>query len=89
MDAAGTEALVPSTRLWLRAAIKRPSASFRFSRPLASMQQLAAGEIIGSDEDITFCAQRACYVIMPNDNVEVGDDMLYVAQLATESLAVP
>lgn len=68
-----------ATRLQLRAAIKRPSPGFKFDRPLASMQKLAAGDIIGSDQDVTISARRECYVIMPNDNVAVGEDMLYIA----------
>jgi succinylglutamate desuccinylase len=68
------------TRLQLRAAVKRPSPRFKFVRPLASMQQLAAGELIGRDEDMALTLQRSCYVIMPNDDVGVGDDMIYLAQ---------
>jgi len=71
---------IACTRLQLRAAIKRPSPRFKFVRPLSSMQQLAAGELIGRDEDVALSVQRPCYVIMPNDEVEVGDDMVYVAQ---------
>ena len=71
---------IACTRLQLRAAVKRPSASFKFVRPLSSMQQMAAGEVIGRDEDITLSVHRNCYVIMPNDGVEVGEDMIYIAQ---------
>jgi predicted deacylase len=67
-------------RLLLRAAIKRPSSTFRFARPLASMQELAASELIGFDEDISIAARKKCYVIMPNDSVPVGEDMLYIAE---------
>jgi len=78
-----------STRLWLRAAIKRPSPTFRFVRPLASMQVLEAGDVIGCDDDLVLCAQRRCYVIMPNDAVPVGEDMLYIAQLRQPTDEVP
>ena len=68
--------------IWLRlcAAVKRPSSGFRFARPLASMERLAAGELIGSDADLALTVNRGCYVIMPNDAVEVGEDMIYIAQ---------
>ena len=71
---------IACTRLQLRAAIKRPSATFKFVRPLSSMQQLAAGDVIGRDEDMALSVNRNCYVIMPNDAVPVGEDMIYVAQ---------
>ena len=73
--------VAPSTHLWITAAVKRPSSSFRFARPLASMYQLRAGELIGSDEVLALSAQCHCYVIMPNDAVPVGEDMLYIARL--------
>jgi uncharacterized protein len=75
---------VSCTRLLLRAAVKRPSSSFKFVKPLSSMQPLATGELIGCDEHLALSAQRACYVIMPNDTVAVGEDMLYIAQLSDE-----
>lgn len=71
---------IACTSLQLRAAVKKPSAGFKFVRPLSSMQQLAAGDVIGRDEDMELSAHRNCYVIMPNDAVEVGEDMIYLAQ---------
>lgn len=68
-----------SMRLMLQAAVKRPSPGFRFARPLRGMEQLAAGETIGSDENLVLSANRSCWVIMPNDGVPVGEDMLYIA----------
>jgi hypothetical protein len=66
--------------LTLQVAIKRPTAGFKFAKPLASMQLLEAGDVIGRDEDMVLCAQRRCHVIMPNDTVPVGEDMIYLAQ---------
>jgi predicted deacylase len=68
------------TRLRLNAAVKRPSAGFRFVQPLTSMQQLPAGALIGRDQDLALTVNRQCYVIMPNDTVPVGEDMIYIAQ---------
>jgi hypothetical protein len=70
----------PCTHLWITAVVKRPSATFRFARPLASMDQLYPGDLIGSDDILAVSTQCHCYVIMPNDNVPVGDDMLYLAK---------
>jgi predicted deacylase len=70
----------PSTWLRLQAAVKRPSAGFRFVQPFTSMQRLAAGTVIGRDEDLALTVNRPCYVIMPNDTVPVGEDMIYIAQ---------
>lgn len=78
----------PCTHLWIMAAVKRPSLAFRFARPLSSMQQLQAGELIGSDGVLALSAQCHCYVIMPNDSVPVGDDMLYIAHPLTAGLPV-
>jgi predicted deacylase len=69
-----------TTRLMLQAAVKRPSPTFRFVRPLRSMERLSAGELIGRDENLTLSANGPCWVIMPNDTVPVGEDMLYIAQ---------
>ena len=68
-----------SKRLMLQAAVKRPSPTFRFARPLRSMERLEKGERIGSDENLVLSANGPCWVIMPNDGVPVGEDMLYIA----------
>lgn len=79
-SALATMPLVACTRLSMLAAVKRPSSTFKFVRPLASMQRLAKGELIGVDDNLALSAQRDCYVIMPNDNVLVGEDLLYLAE---------
>lgn len=70
----------PSKQLTVRAAIKRPSVSFRFERPLRGMQPLVPGDLIGHDEHLALSVRNPCYAIMPNDRVAVGDDMLYIAE---------
>lgn len=69
-----------TTWLTLRAAVKRPSAGFKFVQPLRSMQQLEEGDVIGRDQDLTLTVNRRCFLIMPNDDVAVGEDMVYIAQ---------
>ena len=70
----------PRKRLWVRAAVKRPSASFRFAEPLEGMQRLAAGHVIGYDNQLVLSVRSPCYAVMPNDTVPVGDDLLYIAE---------
>lgn len=67
-------------RLHVRAAIKRPSESFRFVRPLRGMEQVAAGEVLGRGDHAVFAVANDCTVIMPNPDAAVGDDMLYLAE---------
>lgn len=68
------------TRLIVKAAFKRPSESFRFERPLCGMQQLEAGDIIGHGDHLLLSVRSPCIVIMPNERVAVGEDMLYIAE---------
>jgi len=67
-------------RLHVRAAVKRPSSGFRFERPLAGMERLETGYVIGHDDHLVLAVQKPCHVLMPNDNVPVGDDLLYIAE---------
>jgi uncharacterized protein len=70
----------PPERLVIRAAIKRPCESFRFVRPLRGMERLAAGEVLGQGDYLVMSVREPCRVIMPNDRVAVGDDLLYLAE---------
>lgn len=69
------------TKLKVSAAVKRPSTTFRFARPLRGMERLEAGDILGTDEHLTLAVKAPCHVIMPNDRVAVGDDVAYLADL--------
>ena len=70
-------------RLVVVAAVKRPSASFAFERPLVGMQRLEPGEVIGHGDHLVLAVRNPCYAIMPNDRVPVGDDLLYIAEEQT------
>lgn len=70
----------PHKRLWVRAAVKRPSESFRFAEPIEGMQRLPAGHVIGYGDQLVLSVRSPCYAIMPNDTVPVGDDLLYIAE---------
>lgn len=76
----------PPRRLLIRAAVKRPSVSFRFERRINGMERLQPGTTIGHDDHLVLSVHNACYAVMPNDQVAVGDDMLYLAEeLARDS----
>jgi uncharacterized protein len=78
-----SEPAPPCKRLVIRAAIKRPSATFRFERPLHGMQTLGPGDVIGHGDHLLLSVRNPCYVVMPNDQVAVGDDLLYIAEELT------
>ena len=71
----------PAEPTWLRLhdAIKKPSREFRFTRPLAGFECLAAGESVGQDGLLEVRTGGDCYTVMPNDTVGAGEDMLYLA----------
>ena len=76
----------PPTRLSVRAAVKRPSVSFRFERRIHGMERLEPGTVIGHGDHLVLAVHKRCYAVMPNDQVPVGDDMLYLAdELTRES----
>ena len=77
---AGLPPAPPARRLIVRAAVKRMSASFRFDRPLAGMERLDPGTVIGHGDHLALSVRNPCYAIMPNDDVPVGDDLLYIAE---------
>ena len=63
-------------------ALRKPSPEFRFARPLIGMELVKAGELLGSDGDIALHAAEDRYVLLPNDGVPVGIDMVYLARPA-------
>jgi len=67
------------SRLRILGALKRPSARFRFDRPIAGMELLTGGRVLGADEHVEIRVLRDCRAVMPNDRVPVGEDMLYLA----------
>ncbi len=69
----------PALELTLVDAIKKPSPGFGFAGRLVGLQQIRAGALVGSDENLEIRCRRNCFVIMPNATVEVGNDMLYLA----------
>jgi len=73
------DASSPTMRtLVVRAAVKRPSENFRFEQPLQGMQSLPVGYVIGHGDHLAVTVRNPCIAIMPNDDVPVGEDMLYI-----------
>jgi len=59
--------------------ITKPSAEFRFGSPWTGFQELEPGALVGRDRVTEIRATRRCYAVLPNENVEVGDDVIYLA----------
>lgn len=60
--------------------VSRPSEGFKFVRPIRGLQQLEAGEVLAADRIAELRVREACYILMPNDNVPVGRDMVFLAR---------
>ena len=58
--------------------LTKPSPEFRFHEPLTGMARLAAGQTLGEDNNLEFRMKKDCFALMPNDQVPVGIDMLYL-----------
>lgn len=59
--------------------IARPSEDFRFAEPWKGFQRLEAGTLVGRDRVTEIRVNRPCYAVLPNEDVEVGDDVIYLA----------
>ena len=59
--------------------ITKPSEEFRFGAPWTGFQELEPGTLIGRDRVTEIRASRTCYAVLPNQDVQVGDDVIYLA----------
>jgi succinylglutamate desuccinylase len=59
--------------------ITKPSNEFRFAAPWTGFQRLEAGTVVGRDRLTEIRVSRPCYAVLPNEQVEVGDDVIYLA----------
>ena len=62
--------------------ISRPSPGFRFTRTLRGLERLEAGDVFAADRVAELRTRAPCYVLLPNDTVEVGCDMVFLARPA-------
>jgi succinylglutamate desuccinylase len=60
-------------------AFTKPSEDFRFGEPWTGFQRLLPGTLLGSDRVTEIRVSRACYAVLPNDRVAVGEDIIYLA----------
>lgn len=59
--------------------ITKPSEEFAFGSPWQGFQQLEPGTLVGRDRVTEIRVSERCYAVLPNENVEVGDDVIYLA----------
>lgn len=70
----------PCTKLEVVHRICRPTLNFRFHRSLRGFDRLSPGELIGEGDGVRLTAANDYHVLLPNGNVSVGEDMLYLAE---------
>lgn len=59
--------------------ITRPSEEFTFAAPWTGFQELEPGTLVGRDRVTEIRVSKACYAVLPNAEVGVGDDVIYLA----------
>jgi succinylglutamate desuccinylase len=59
--------------------ITKPSEEFGFGAPWTGFQQLEPGALVGRDRVTEIRVSRPCYAVLPNVDVEVGEDVIYLA----------
>ena len=59
--------------------LTKPSEEFHFGAPWTGFQRLEPGALVGRDRVTEIRASRACYAVLPNADVEVGEDVIYLA----------
>lgn len=59
--------------------ITKPSDEFRFGTAWTGFQELEPGTLVGRDRVTEIRVDRPCYAVLPNENVEVGEDVIYLA----------
>lgn len=59
--------------------ITKPSDDFTFGGPWVGFQKLEPGTLVGRDRVTEIRVGRPCYAVLPNEDVEVGDDVIYLA----------
>ncbi len=66
-------------RVHVMETITKPSVEFRFGQDWTGFQQLEPGALVGRDRLTEIRTTRPCYAVLPNQNVDVGDDVIYLA----------
>jgi succinylglutamate desuccinylase len=72
--------LAEVTQLQVACVVEKPTRRFRFTRDIHGLQQLSEGFKLGTDGEISLHIDKHSWVLLPNDLVPVGADMLYLAR---------
>jgi predicted deacylase len=59
--------------------ITRPSEEFQFGAPWKGFERLEPGTLVGRDRVTEIRVSQPCYAVLPNEEVEVGEDVVYLA----------
>jgi succinylglutamate desuccinylase len=59
--------------------ITKPSDQFGFGAPWTGFQELEPGTLVGRDRVTEIRVSQPCYAVLPNEDVEVGEDVIYLA----------
>ncbi len=59
--------------------ITKPSEDFGFGAPWTGFQRLEPGTLVGRDRVTEIRVSQPCYAVLPNLDVAVGDDVIYLA----------
>ncbi len=62
------------------ASLPKPSAQFRFVRPIDGFERVVEGQLLGRDEISEMRCPAEGYAVLPNDDVPVGKNVLYLAR---------
>ena len=79
IDASDQIATRPVRTLRIVETITKPSDEFRFGAPWTGFQRLEPGAVVGRDRLTEIRVSRPCYAVLPNEHVDVGDDVIYLA----------
>lgn len=59
--------------------ITKPSDEFGFGARWTGFQELEPGTLVGRDRVTEIRVSRPCYAVLPNEDVDVGEDVIYLA----------
>ncbi len=62
------------------ASLPKPSAEFRFVRPLQGFERVREGQLLGRDRSSELRSPADGYAVLPNDAVPVGKNVVYLAR---------
>ena len=79
VDASLTSADASPTLLSMECPLKRLSADFEFTRPYRGLERLEAGDVFARSGGVEMRMLAPRYVVLPNPDVQVGEDMAYFA----------